>query len=169
MQNKITAAARGRLCELCPIVPQGFYCEGSAFERIDAALDEFREAMLFANELAAESGEPCRCRVEIYGVGWPHEDLRWRLRISDWIFEKLVHLRASFRATKMTEFRIRVDAARHIERLLVGRQRALVEAAIASAHAQRPAMRTHDELDFEPIDAAIAAFRPGWDSPQSSR
>jgi hypothetical protein len=154
------------------------FAEPEDFTKIDKALAPLREKAQDLNDAAVLKHSQMRVKIEIYKFLVDTSDRRNSLRLAQFIHERLLGLRAMYTDKRFNAFRIQMDNVTNLQKVVTGKQRDLIELAIASTEAQRDRMifnyggkkGTADlvtlygdkdaPFDYEAIDTAIAVFAP---------
>jgi hypothetical protein len=154
------------------------FSDQEGFSIIDRELTPLRAKAQDINDAMIHKKSQMRIKIEIYKFLIDTSDRRNSIRLAQLIHERLSQLRAMYTDTRRNAFRIAMDNVTNLPNVVVGKQRELVELAIASTVAQRPimianyggkkgtlALRSENggevpPFDFEPIDTALAVFAP---------
>ncbi len=180
---KVVSTAHAVMARNYTHTPWGWFSEPSKVSLADEILRQCRETATVLNYLAKENHNPRRVRIDVYPLPWDVNDEKFRLRMGQWIAEKLMHVRLLYTSERMWKYRVRMDAVRHLEKLVVGKQHDVVAAALAATAEQRRVMvalygdkipaewidpesqdvRKHIKLDTTAVDTAIRHFLPIWE------
>lgn len=146
------------------------------FAKLDEELQELRDASKVINEVAKTRGSDRRVVIEVFPMPADKNNPRIALRMGRALFDMLTRLRNTYDTDTMTAYTSEMRTLKNLDRIVMGRQNALVRDALRSAEAQRPLMiaayggrrGVNDALvngripsfDYGPVDRAIAEFAP---------
>lgn len=151
------------------------------FAEVDAELQSVRRQAHKYNRSARAIKSNRFTTIDVYPFLLDVADRKLSLRIGASIHDRLVMLRQSYSAESRRAYQSAMMLCDNLEKLVLGKQQMLIRDALASSRAQRQEMRVlvgsrkgrkevmekHDgkpSLNFDPIDRAIEAFAPSFDS-----
>jgi hypothetical protein len=186
MSNQVVNTAHAKLSQHFAHTPFGFFCPTAEdYVKASKLLQKCRQGANLTNYIAYLRGSERRVKIEIFPYWWDHTMPLYRNCMSEMIVTKLINLRKVYTSDRMWEFRVRMDAVRHMEKLVGPEQGAAIVEAVQASEAQRKIMvaiygdkiprefmdpvtgdlQPHVRLDYTPIDKAIRVFYPEWTPP----
>lgn len=183
LAQKLVNSAYNILRKHCAPAFSGMYFVAeNDFEELDADLQGLRDAAHEANQIASEHRSNRKTKVEIFPMQVDRANPRIALRMGKAIYEYLSRLRETFESDDKNAYIAEMRMCKNLNKVLYGVQEATVREALRSADDQRPimiaiaggrrgvfqVMRDNGgrlpQLDYGPIDRAIALFAPASDA-----
>lgn len=175
LSNSIVTRAHYVLAQRCTNTPIGWFVDPTGLKGLDEAFDEVRRACEEFNKLSRTVGSARRVECEIYMLELAENNERVSMRLSRVVRDNLKACLEAFRRGHKDKFDAFDDArakCKNLHRIASGIQSDAIILAMDHLNAAKPAARQMakeggkplEEVlmawDMEPVDAAVALFKP---------
>lgn len=175
LSNSIVTRAHYVLSQRCVSTPIGWFVDPAGLKGLDEAFDEVRRACEDFNKLSRTVGSARRVECEIYMLELSENNERVSMRLSRVVRDNLKACLETFRRGHDDKFEAFDDArlkCKNLHRIASGIQADAIILAVDHLNAAKPGARRLVKeggkpmaevlaaWDMEPVDAAVALFKP---------